>query len=223
MYKKKEFTVLLSLLILVFRPVAVLACATCGCSELCPLAMMKDDESDSKFSNSLSDSLWGNIILKMAYQRDPQLQKLMRSVKRVNAITSGSVTTAIGGTTAQNILSLATLNQDQGNDSYLPGALGLGMSGLINITLDGSILINWRLKKKIRVRQLIVKQKVETIVNHLEFSRTSCPEAQGDLSEMIGERAANDCIKLWQSSHMAAYATVKNKTISEALPVNQAL
>jgi hypothetical protein len=201
--------------LLVINPLAAIACATCGCSELCPLAMMEDSES-SKNRSSLSESIWGNIILKMAYQRDPELQKLRGHVRGMNDVTSGAVGTAVGGTLAQNVISMACLNPAPGiSDSYLPGGLGLGLSGLINIVFDGNLLVSWRLKSKIKARQIAIRDHVEAILNHLEFSETNCPEAQNELAGIIGPRAASDCIQLWRSSHATASA-MKNKTLSQA-------
>ena len=197
----RTLLLLLSLLLLTMQPLAVLACATCGCSELCPLAMVQDTDTDSKDGTSLSNSLWGSIILKMAYQRDAQIQKLAKHIKGVNALTSGAIYTTVAGTLSQNILSEALLNPDQGNDSYLPGGLGLGLSGILNIALDGSMLINWRIKKKIKARQLVINEKVETLLNHLEYSDAYCPDAQRDLAEIIGTQGAADCLKLWRLSH----------------------
>ena len=197
---KRLSVIFLLFLLLVMQPLAAFACATCGCSELCPLCLVQDTETNSK-NSTLSDSLWGSIILKMAYQRDTQIQKLAKHLGRVNVLTGGVINTAVAGTLGQNIVSLAVLNPDQGNDSYLPGALGLGLSGLVCVAFDGSMLMTWRLQKKLRVRQLAVKEKVETLLNHLEYSGASCPDAQTDLAEMIGERGAADCLKLWQLAH----------------------
>jgi hypothetical protein len=51
--------------------------------------------------------------------------------------------------------------------------------------------------------------------SHLEFSETNCPDAQSQLGEIIGARAASDCIQLWRSSHATASAA-KSKTLSQA-------
>ncbi len=212
--KKQLSAILLICTLLILQPFAALACSTCGCSELCPLGMVQETETEVKSKTSLSDSLWGSIILKMAYQRDPQLQKLARHLKGTNGITSGAIYTAAGGTLGQNVISLAVLNPAQGNDSYLPGGLGLGLSGLLNVALDGGILINWHLKKKIKARQLIIRQTVETIVNHLEYSDASCPDAQHELAKIIGERGAADCLKLWNLSHSQIASREQGKTTS---------
>jgi hypothetical protein len=214
MFVNKFFLVLASLFLLIGQPLAALACSTCGCSELCPIAMMKDEE-EYKNGASLSESLWGNIILKMAYQKDPQLQKLSKHVKGVNALTTSTIAGTVGGTLGQNIVSVATLNPPDGQmDSYLPGSIGLGLSGIVNVVFDGNILINWRLKNKIKARQLIVRQNVETILNHLEYSKTDCMEAQTQLTDIIGKRAASDCLQLWRSSHASAYTASKENLSS---------
>ena len=213
MFVKKQWAIILLIFgLLVMQPLAVLACATCGCSELCPLSMVQETETDTKSAASLSDSLWGSIILKMAYQRDTQIQKLSKHLRGTNYLTTGAIYTAAGGTLGQNIVSLAVLNQDQGNDSYLPGSLGLGLSGLLNIAIDGNMLISWHMKKKIRARQLVVKGKVENILNHLQYSDASCPDAQRELAEIIGQRGAADCLKLWQLSHSQIASGAKRQT-----------
>lgn len=212
--RKSTFIIML-LTTLVMQPYWVLACSTCGCSELCPLSMMQDTASSGKPHHLLSDSIWGSIILKIAFQRDPVLQKLTRHNKGVTGIMGGTIGSAIGGTFAQTIISESTINPPEGqSDSYLPGGLGLAMSGLVNVAFDAGIAAHWYLNKKVKARQRVISERVESILNHLEKSDAECPNAQADLTEIIGERAAADCLKLWHSSHTYA-AMAKDKTISE--------
>jgi hypothetical protein len=214
-YRKALILVTMFLIMVVASNTIAIACSTCGCSELCPLTMMQESEHTGSSSGLLSESIWGSVILKMAYQRDPQLQKLTRHKGIVNGFTSANISAAIGGTLGQNIISLATLNPPEGqSDSYLPGSLGLGLSGLVNVVFDANILANWHLSKKIKARQLVVRGQVESILDHLEHSQASCPKALDDLAQIVGERAASDCIKLWQLSH-AATAASTNKIVSE--------
>jgi hypothetical protein len=183
--------------------------------------MVEDTESGGTARGLLSDSIWGSIILKMAYQRDPVLLKLTKYKRGLSGLTGGSVATAIGGTFAQGIVSVSTLNPPPGQkDSYLPGSLGLGWSGLVNVAFNAGVVVNWRLSRKIKARQLVVKNRVESILNHLENSEAACPHAQSDLAELIGERAALDCIKLWQSSH-ATVASSADKTLSQGNASNK--
>jgi hypothetical protein len=202
--QKQLYFVSLVVMLLILQPLAAMACATCGCSELCPLCMVKEVDSSTKDRSKVSplgESMWGSIILKMAFQKDPQLQKLTRHLKGANALTSAAMYTAVSGTLGQNIVSLAVLNPDQGNDSYLPGSIGLGCSSLMTVAFDASILFNWRLSKKIKARQLAIEKHVYSIVDHLEYSQASCPDAQKELTEIIGPQGAADLIKMWQLGH----------------------
>jgi hypothetical protein len=214
--RKNSIVFFILFMCFVANPLAALSCATCGCSELCPLVMMREGENFPKHG-ILTESIWGSIILKMAFQRDPQLQKLRKHTRTLAAITGTSISGAVGGTFAQNIVSLGTLNPPDGqSDSYLPGSIGLGMSGLVNVAFDGSLLLNWRLRHKMVARQEVIQARVETILKHLEFSEANCPEAKHDLTELIGERAAQDCMKLWHSSHNSVASKVDQKQVSDA-------
>jgi hypothetical protein len=141
----------------------------------------------------------------MAYARDPELIKLSKKLHRSNSMSSGAIGLIAGGTLGQNITSLATLNPpDDMPDSYVPGSIGLGLDGAINIALTSRILLKHRYHVRMRVRQDELREEVEAILKHLEFSETSCPEAQHDLARIIGDRGAQDCIVLWRSSHVIA-------------------
>jgi len=215
--KSKLNLALVFLALVLWRPLATIACSTCGCSELCPLVMVEEEDRARGSKSPLGDSIWGSIILKMAYQRDPEIQRLLGHRNGVNMLTNAAFGGVVGGTVAQNIISLSVLNPPAGqSDSYLPGSLGLGLSGVVNIGLNAQSLVNWRLTHKIRQRQAAVRLRVENILHHLEFSESSCPQAQSDLAEIIGPRAASDCIKLWQSSHALANAQEKDRTLSDA-------
>jgi hypothetical protein len=164
---------------------------------------MMETESAGGKSSSLTDSIWGNIILKMAFQRDPEIQKLARRLNIANFGTYNALTTIAGATMAQGIVSLATLNPPDGiEDSYVPGSIGLTLDALTNIVFTGRTLANFGYKKKLKVRQLAIKDHVETLLHHLEFSETKCSEAQTELATLIGERGAQECLQLWQSSHV---------------------
>jgi hypothetical protein len=190
---------------IVLSSAPVLACSTCGCSEICPLAMIDTEPHDAKKGSLLTESIWGNLILKMAYARDPELQKLLRKLHISAAATSGSIGLIAGATLGQNVSSLALLNPPAGTqDSYVPGGIGLGLDGAINVALTARILLLHKYRQRMKVRQNELREQVEAILQHLEFSETSCPQAQHDLVQIIGERGAQDCIALWQSSHVLA-------------------
>jgi hypothetical protein len=164
--------------------------------------MFDDSLPKGKESPLLSNSIWGNIILKMAYERDPELQKLRHKKSATDIGTSSALAAAAAGTLPQTTVSIVTLNPPDGvPDSYIPGTIGLALEGATNLALWTRVGINASLHKKTKARQLAIRQRVESVLQHLEFSGANCPEAQKQLADIIGENAANECIDLWRSSH----------------------
>lgn len=150
----------------------------------------------------------------MAFDRDNELQKFRKKLKITNTTTSGALLGVAGGTLSQTISSTVTLNPDPGmTDSYAPGIVGMSLDASASLIFGGRALFNSRYKKAMRARQVVVRRRVESILDHLEKSETACVQAQSDLSEIIGERAARDCIQLWQSSHALA--------VSEPLKISE--
>ena len=161
----------------------------------------------------ITDSLWGNLILDMAYQRDPQLKKIFKRFGLVNMGTMAAVAGIAGGTLAQGVVALATLNPQPGhNDNYLPGALGIGMSGLTIATFVGRAMINHHLAKCLRNRQLEIKHRVETVLAHLEQEDGQGNDSKKELVDLIGIRAANEWLQLWRSANVVA--SIKQPNIS---------
>jgi hypothetical protein len=153
----------------------------------------------------LSNSIWGNIILKLAYKRDEKLQKLAKKLNMVNFGAMNSYLSVAGITLGQNIVSMACLNPPPGiEDSYGPGSIGLVSTGLTNIVLNGQIVLGYGIKSKIKRRQREIQQEVEAILEHLEYSQTECPDAERQLAQLVGSRASAECIELWRSCHVTA-------------------
>ncbi len=166
-----------------------------------------------KFELLITDSLWGNLILDMAYQRDPELRRIAKRLNIVNFGTMAAITGIAGGTLAQGIIALSVLNPPSPKlDSYQPGAIGVGMSGLTIVTFMGRTFFNHVLAKKMRERQLVIKHKVESILTQFESTQGENPQAQSDLVALIGERATNEWLQLWRSSNVVA--TMKLPKIS---------
>ncbi len=177
------------------------ACVTCGCSEICPVAMVESG-AGGRSTSVLTDSIWGNMILKMVYDRDPQLNRLLRRSRLASNAALGMIGGTAGATIAQNTVSLATLNPPDGiEDSYVPGAIGLAISGAVNVLFPTRMLINYSYRRKIRARQLVLRARVERVLGELEDSLSNCPEARAQLSRLVGDRAALECVELWRSSH----------------------
>jgi hypothetical protein len=167
--------------------------------------MFDETRPERESQSLLSTSIWGNMILKLAYERDPELQKLRGWNKITDVDTATILGGAASGTLGQNIVAIHTLNPPDGlRDSYAPGIAGLALIGMTNIAIISRTGLNFGLRKKIRARQMAIRQRVETILNHLEYSEASCPEAQKELAEIIGDKAAEECIHSWTTSHAVA-------------------
>jgi hypothetical protein len=155
--------------------------------------------------------------LDLAYQRDPKLKKYAKRLNLVNLGTIGAITGIAGGTLAQGIIALSVLNPpDPKSDSYLPGAIGIGFSGMTILTFAGRTVLNQVIAKSLRNRQLEIKHQVESILAKIEESHGENPEAQAQLIALIGERASNEWLQLWRSSNVIA--TVKQPKISVVTP-----
>lgn len=197
----KLLTLLMCCLLLL--PLAASACPTCGCSEICPVAMMDDGGAQSR--DLLSDSIWGNMILKMAYSHDEELQRLLRKQRHISSGSYVALGAISGATLGQNISSIALLNPPDGvPDSYAPGIVGLVLDGAVNTVIGGNILLRHVQQKRIKARRREIRSQVAAILEHMEFSASNCPDAQKDLAQLIGERGAQECLQLWQSSHVAS-------------------
>jgi len=66
-------------------------------------------------SEALTDSLWGNLILQMAYARDRQLGGSAKKLRHTDNFTLASIYGISGLSLAQSITGLATLNQRHAN------------------------------------------------------------------------------------------------------------
>jgi hypothetical protein len=153
----------------------------------------------------ITDSLWGNLILDLAYQRDDRLHCLAKRMGFVNAATILGITGIAGGTLAQGIIALSVLNPPPPqSDSYLPGSIGIGMSGLTLIALGARTGASRIILKQIRTRQLEIKHRVESVLAQIEQSNGQSTTARSQLLSLIGERATNEWLQLWRSSNKLA-------------------
>jgi hypothetical protein len=174
---------------------------------LCALGILQEENAEgSKGKSLLSESIWGSIILKMAYQRDAKLQNLARKAGLADDTANLAIFSITGGVLAQGILSETTLNPPKPplSDSYLPGSIGLGTTGLLTLGIGAQSMLHWKIRREVKARQQQLAKEVESILDHMEYSETECPEAQKQLATLIGDRAARECEKLWRSSHLVA-------------------
>lgn len=163
----------------------------------------------------LSESLWGNLLLSMAYQRDAKIQKYTRNLGQVNTFTLLSVAgvSALGLT--QSIIALNSahgprflevedhdgdLHAHQKADSRVPATLGIIGSSATIATLGVKALLDGVYGHKLAKRQGELQEAVGGILQALKAG-TPFQEISGPLSALIGETATQEFQSLWQATH----------------------
>ncbi len=190
----------------------LLACGTCGC-ELTSVVAAEESTIKRRDKSLLTDSIWGNLILEMAYQRDKEIEKLAKRLGITNVATMAGLLAISGGTIAQGITAIGTLNPATGHlDSYAPGIIGLSLGSATLLTFGTRIYFGHKYGKKMKARQLAIKSEIEEILHHLEYSEAKCPDMHKQLAALIGDRASGEFLQLWQSSHQLA--STNNNTVS---------
>lgn len=198
--------------------IASTVCATCGATELNAVSLLDATSSKHKNVSLLTDSLWGNLILEMAYQRDPELQKIAKKLNLVNIGTMTSIAGIAGGTLAQGISALYVLNPPDGKlDSYAPLNVGVVLSSATLLTFAARVYFNHRLEKRVMARQVELKNHVESLLHHLEQCNGKCSDAKNQLTDLIGERACREWVQLWQSSHQLAMSGPQRISLLQSL------
>lgn len=145
--------------------IASAGCTTCG-ANLNAISLMATD-SRKKSESVLTDSLWGNLILELAYQRDKELKTLSKRMNLVSLGTLGAIGAISAGTLAQGIDALIVLNPHDGHlDSYAPGIVGVTMSSITIMTFLTRFVFNHKFQKQVRERQIAIKTHVEAVLNH---------------------------------------------------------
>ena len=186
--------------------IAAAGCTACG-ANLNAISLMATD-SKKKNESVLTDSLWGNLILEMAYQRDKELKALAKRMNIVSVGTLGAIGAISAGTLAQGIDALIVLNPHDGHqDSYSPGIVGVAMSSITIMTFLSRFYFNHKFQKQVRDRQIAIKSRVENVLNHMEQCDAKCADAQKELTELVGPRACREWVQLFQSSHKLAMSS----------------
>lgn len=189
-------------------PVAIASagCTSCG-ANLNAISLIAT-ASKKKNESVLTDSLWGNLILELAYQRDKELKTLSKRMNLVSLGTLGAIGAISAGTLAQGIDALIVLNPHDGHlDSYAPGIVGVTMSSITIMTFLTRFVFNHKFQKQVRERQIAIKAHVESVLNHMEQCDAKCADAQRELTELVGPRACREWVQLYQSSHKLAMSS----------------
>ena len=148
--------------------------------------------------NPVSTSLWGNLLLNMAYQQDTQLQKWMKTMGRVDNFTLLSVAAISSLGVAQSIDTLATLQQDP--HPVHPVVLGLVGTGTSIGSLAVRLAVNHHYSKLIAKRQSMIQDQIRGILAQL---KEGIPFAhiQDALSSLVGTEATQEFSEIWQATH----------------------
>jgi hypothetical protein len=183
-------------------------------------AQLLGSASQSVSRPTYSDSLWGNLLLSMAYQRDPELQKLIKRMGHVNTVTLLSVAGVSGLALAQSIYSYRQIEPKvydvtpahhagghdhihMAEESRIPSTLGIIGSGATMLTLGVRAVANLRYGKKIQHRQQAIIRRIDNILGRLEEG-ASPALIELDLSQLVGARACSEFLALWRSVHSQA-------------------
>ena len=108
----------------------------------------------------------------------------------------------------------------EAGDSPVPGILGITLSGATILTFVGRIYFNHRYNSKMKARQMALKQQIEAILSHLEYSEANCSDMRKELTTLIGQRATGEFLQLWQSSHQLASNNRSNISMIKNLDIN---
>lgn len=169
---------------------------------------------------SYSDSLWGNMLLGMAYARDPELQKLERRLGQVNTLTMLSVFGVSGLSLAQNIHAFNQTTEPQSIDvtpahhpgghdhvhipaekiDRTPSTIGMIGSGVTLGALGLRAVFGKVYATKMMNRQVEIRKNIDSILERLEQG-VAIASVQPDLNTLIGERAGSEFLMLWRAIH----------------------
>ncbi len=165
-----------------------------------------DEDPDAE----VTDSLWGNLILSMAYRRDAELKHLVKKMGVSNNLFLASIAGVSGLGLAQSVTGLATLNRaESGGDEEHGGGhreskgasiMGVVGSGVTLLSIGTHVYLEHRYKKQIKARQQIINHQVLHVLEELE-SGVNQELVQPKLVSLVGERATGEFLQLWRAAH----------------------
>jgi hypothetical protein len=175
--------------------------AHCGL-EGCPVsasAMLNATAKKAPTKNSVTNSIWGNLLLNITYQQDEQLQSWIKILGRVDLFTLTSMAAISGLGMAQGIDTLATL-QDEPHPKH-PVVLGLVGTGTSLGSLAIRAGLNHHYGKFIAKRQLALKGQIQSILGQLKDG-TPFTNIQPAWVSLVGDKATQEFSKIWQATHI---------------------
>jgi hypothetical protein len=170
-------------------------------------ATRKNDPGDLK-GRIDSDSLWGNLLLDMVYQRDPVLKELARRKKRIDPVTAVAVTGILGLNTAIGAYTISRgwartpplPNRAGGRHRFvIPGSMTMAAGILSALTLGGLVAWFGIYNRKIRARQVVLRESVDALLDRLN-QEGETPEIREAFATLVGDRAADEFLQLFKAT-----------------------
>lgn len=161
-----------------------------------------DDEKDRIYS----DSLWGNLLLNMAYQRDPLLKKFIRKRNMLGpaifASTLGIFTlnTVIGAYTMGQAWQSTLLPPNQPGGRHLlvtPNAMVVAAGAMGLLTLGGSTFWFLHYDRKIKERQVFLRKSIDALLVKLNHEGET-PEIRETLGAFVGQQATDEFLRIFK-------------------------
>lgn len=183
------------------------ACAVCG-ADNCAIVQSATSATDTPRSASvLSNSLWGNLILSMAYERDPEIQRLVKKLGFLNGTTLVGALGLSGLSLGQGIVGLNVINPSSGIDSVVPDVLGIVAGGSAMGLLGLRALAGHRYSKRLKARQVLIKANVDKLLLQLKTTGDE-QAAKPELTALIGSEATGEFFELWTATHPTVHSSI---------------
>lgn len=169
---------------------------------------------------SYSDSMWGNILLNMAFARDEELQRLSKRLGQINSVTMLSLVGVSGLSLAQGIygfnhqaepqsIDVIPAHHPGGHDHVhipaektdrVPSTLSIVGSGVTIGMLGLRAMFGKAYTIKIVNRQVAIRDSVDSILDRLDQG-IATSSVQSELVKLVGERASSEFLMLWRVVH----------------------
>lgn len=168
---------------------------------------------------SVLESLWGSLLVSMAYRRDPAIKTVVKKMNRSNNAFLLSIAGVSGLGLAQNITVLSTLNAHQSagrhheegeghttgghRESTASSIMGLVGSGITLGSIGVHVYMERRYKRQLERRQHEINEQISHILDQLEQGPAT-DQLQTSLATLVGERGAREFLQLWGATHAEA-------------------
>jgi hypothetical protein len=162
----------------------------------------------------MTEGLWANMLVSIAVNRDPEVQRISKKIGRTQTMTLLSVAAVSGLGLAQSIVSyydtppssinVTPAHSPTGHDHvHMPhpdkttSIMGMVGSGVTLATLGVNAIVSKRLQKRLIARQDAITDGIQGILGELRGG-ASAEMIHPKLSAWVGEAASREFLDLWQ-------------------------